>query len=287
MSTVISALTPNSVVTRVGMILGHPMNKNRVMVVVEGNDDKKVYGRLFDKNTVEVYPLGSCNNFDALLSTLNPKFYPRLAVIKDADFEHIVGYEYTYPNLFRTDAHDVESMMMTDVFYEAFKMEFLDGDDDLLKNMMAVHTELLPLSWLKLSCKELKRSIDFGTFTLYNFYKGDAAADLVEITKVLNKIPENVIKGVPTMSDIDDVKKKYGAVDDKQLNNGHDLCSGFAYKFKVLKGGKSKLNIDSMTKVLRTAFTMAQFSKTHLYSTMYAWAEKEGLHIFRERNQMT
>lgn len=282
MSTVISSLTPSSVVARVGMILSHPMYKNRVLVVVEGNDDKKVYGRMFNKNTVDVYPLGSCNNFDSLLKTLNPKFYPRLVVIKDADFEHIVGYEYVYPNLFRTDTHDAETMMMTDAFYEVLKMEFLDGDDTLLKNMLKVHDEILPLSWLKLASKDMKRLINFGSFSTYKFYQGDSPADLVKITKVLNQIPENVAKGVPTDADVNSVKSRYGKVDNKQLNNGHDLCNGFAYKFKVLKGGKSELNIDTLEKVLRTAFSVAQFTETRLYKSMYAWSEKEKLHIFRE-----
>lgn len=282
MSTVISALTTSSVVARIGMILSHPIYNNKVLIVVEGSDDKKLYGRMFDENTVEVYPLGSCNNFDVLLKTLNPKYYPRLAVIKDADFEHILGYEYTYQNLFRTDTHDAETMMMTDVFYDSLKMEFLDSDNSMLNEMMNVHTELLPLSWLKLSCKDLKRSINFGTFTLYNFYKGDAPADIMEITKVLNKIPDNIAKGVPTESEIDGIKKKYGTIDNKQLNNGHDLCSGFAYKFKVMKGGKGELSIDSLAKVLRTAFTMTQFHETQLYANMYTWAKKEGLQIFRK-----
>lgn len=282
MSTVISSLTPSSVVARVGMILGHPMYKSKVLLVVEGNDDKKVYGRMFDKDIVIVYPLGSCNNFDILLKTLNPKFYPRLAVIKDADFEHIVGLEYTYPNLFRTDTHDAETMMMTDAFYEVLKMEFLDGDENLLKNMMSVHSEILPLSWLKLACKEQKRLINFGTFSTYRFYQGDSPADIGKIAKVLSKIPENVAKGVPTVTDVNAVKSKYGAVDNKQLNNGHDLCNGFAYKYKVLKGGKSELNIDTLEKVLRTSFTMSQFANTHLYASMEAWAAKEKLKIFRE-----
>lgn len=282
MSTVISSLTPNSVVARVGMILSHPIYKKRVLVVVEGNDDKKIYGRMFDNGTVDIYPLGSCNNFDSLLKTLNPKFYPRLAVIKDADFEHIVGYEYVYPNLFRTDTHDAETMMMTDAFYEVMKMEFLDGDDTLLKNMMIVHDEMLPLSWLKLSCKDMKRLINFGVFSTYKFYQGDSPADIGKITKILNQIPENVATGVPSEAEVNAVKDKYGKINNNQLNNGHDLCSGFAYKYKVLKGGKSELNIDTMERVLRTAYTMAQFADTQLYESMYAWAEKEGLNIFRE-----
>ena len=281
MSTVISSLTPQSVVTRVGMKLSHPMYKSRVLVVVEGNDDKKVYGRMFEKNLVDVYPLGSCNNFDLLLKTLNAKFYPRLAVIKDADFEHIIGYEYTYPNLFRTDTHDAETMMMTDEFYESFKMEFLDGDDKLLMQMRSVHDEMLPLSWLKLACKDLSKQINFGSFSTYKFYQGAAPADIGKITNVLNKIPDNVINGVPTDTEIKTVKKKYGAVDKMQLNNGHDLCNGFAYKYKAIKGRNNELNVDSLEKVLRTAFTMAQFVHTKLYVDMNAWAEKEGLHIFR------
>jgi len=58
--------------------------------------------------------------------------------------------------------------------------------------------------------------------------------------------------------------------------------NGFAYKFKVVTGGKKELNIDTLEKVLRTSFTLAQFVNTQLYASMYEWAEKEGLHIFRE-----
>ena len=280
MNTVISSQTPNTVTTRVRMLLSHPIYKKRVLVVVEGNDDKKVYGRLFDKNKVDIYPLGGCSQYETLLKTFNSKYYPRLAVIKDADFEHIVGHEYDFPNLFRTDTHDAETMMMTNAFYESFKMEFLDGDDAVLAEMMKVHDEMMPLSWLKLACKELNKGIDFGSFSLYNFYKGDVSVDVDICRKVLNKIPENVTIGIPTDSDIDGVKNKYCTVDKNNLNNGHDLCDGFAYKYKAL-GNKNEIKIDALEKVLRTAFTMMQFQQTKLYSDMSAWADKEGLTIFR------
>lgn len=281
MNTVIASQTSNTVTTRVRMILAHPIYKSRVLVIVEGNDDKKVYGRLFDKEKVEIYPLGGCCHYESLLSSLNSKYYPRLVVIKDADFEHIVGYEYEYPNLFRTDTHDAETMMMTDTFYESFKTEFLDGNDDVLAEMMKVHNEIMPLSWLKLACKDLNKKVNFGTFSLYNFYKGDTIIDVEACRKVLNKIPENVSIGVPTDYDIDMVKNKYGIVDNNNLNNGHDICDGFAYKYKSLDN-KKEINIVALEKVLRTAFTMIQFKETKLYSDMSAWANKEGLSLFRQ-----
>ena len=49
MNTVIASQTSNTVTTRVRMLLAHPIYKERVLVVVEGNDDKKVYGRLFER----------------------------------------------------------------------------------------------------------------------------------------------------------------------------------------------------------------------------------------------
>ena len=281
MNSVIASQTSNTVTTRVRMILAHPIYKNRVLLVVEGNDDKKVYGRLFDRDKVDIYPIGGCGHYETLLSSLNSKFYPRLAVIKDADFEHIVGYEYEFPNLFRTDTHDAETMMMTDTFYESFKTEFLDGNDDVLAEMMKVHDEMMPLSWLKLACKEMNKKVNFGTFSLYNFYKGDTAVDVEACRNILNKIPENASIGVPTESDIDGVKRKYGAVDKNKLNNGHDLCDGFAYKYKAL-GNKNEINIEALEKVLRTAFTMMQFKETKLYSDMAAWADSEGLSLFRK-----
>ena len=280
MNTVIASQTSNTVTTRIKMILAHPIYKSRVIVVVEGKDDKKVYGRLFDKEKVEIYPLGGCCHYKSLLSSLNSEYYPRLAVIKDADFDHIVGYEYEFPNLFRTDTHDAETMMMTDTFYELFKIEFLDGDDDVLTEMMKVHDEMMPLSWLKLACKVLNKKVNFGTFSLFNFYKGETFVDIDSCRNVLNKIPENVSIGVPTDSEIDGIKNKYSAVDKNILNNGHDICNGFAYKYKAL-GKKNEINTDVLEKVLRTAFTIKQFKETKLYSDMAEWAESEGLKLFR------
>ena len=280
MNSVIASLTPQSYVTRFDMLLGHPIYKKKILVIVEGDDDKKVYGRMFDKEVVDVRSIGGCNNFNDILTQLNPKYYPRLAVIKDADFEHIVGYEYTFPNLFRTDSHDVETMMMTDAFYEVFKMEYLKGKESELLKLMKVHDELLPLSWLKLACKDLGKNINFGAFSLYMFYKGNTDVDVDECRNVLNRKPENATIGVPTDSEIARIKSKYGEVDKSQLNNGHDICDGFAYKNKAL--GYKEISIDSLEKVLRTAFTMMQFEKTKLYAEMSAWANKEGLSLFRQ-----
>jgi hypothetical protein len=281
MSTVTSSLTTGSIVTRIGMIIGHPTFKDKVMVVVEGNDDKKLYGRLFKKETVQVYPYGGCDKYEILLATLNPKCQHQLMVIKDADFENITGYEYQYPNLFRTDTHDAETMMMTEEFYTAFLAEFLDGDDSKLAEIMKVHDELLPLSWFKLTCRDMARKVDFSTFKLYKFYQGDRPSDIEKCTKILKQKPENIAVGIPTNTEIEAVKSKYGHLPNNQLNNGHDICYGFAYKYKVLNKGKGEISVDSLEKVLRTSYTMVLFSQTKLYSDIKAWADKEGLSLFR------
>lgn len=281
MSTVTSSLTSESIVTRIGMIIGHPTFKDKVMVVVEGSDDKKLYGRLFKKETVQVYPFGGCDNYKLLLTTLNKRFRHQLMVIKDADFEHVIGYEYQFPNLFRTDTHDAEIMMMTDDFYAALKAEFLDGDDDKLSEMKIVHDELLPLSWFKLTCKDMARKVDFGTFKVFKFYQGDGPVDIGKCTKVLRQKPENVAANIPSISDIDVIKTKYEQVSKDQLNNGHDICYGFAYKYKVLTNGKGEISVDSLEKVLRTSYTIDLFSRTKLYSDIKTWSDKEGLSIFR------
>lgn len=266
MSTVTGSLTSGSIITRIRMIISHPTFKGKVMVVVEGADDKKLYGRLFKKDTVQVYPYGGCDKYDLLLTTLNPRYQHQLMVIKDADFEHITGCEYHYPNLFRTDTHDAETMMMTEDFYAVFKAEFLDGDDSKLDEMKKVHDELLPLSWFKLACKEMSRKVDFGTFKVYKFYQGNGPVDIEKCTKVLSQKPENIAAGIPTSSEMEAVKTKYGHVPNNQLNNGHDICYGFAYKYKTLDTGKGEISIDSLEKVLRASYTIALFSQTKLYS---------------------
>lgn len=279
MNTVIASQTSGSITARIKMLLNHPNFRDRVIVVVEGNDDKKIYSKMVDNEKVQIYPSGGCCHYKNLLSTLNPKFCSKLAVIKDADFDNIVGKDYDFQNLFRTDTHDAETMMMTDSFYEAFKFEFLDGDDEKLTEIQNVHDEIMPLSWLKLSCKELDRKVDFN-FSVHQFYKGDSIVDINTCRQVLNKKPENVLAGIPTDYDIEVVKNKYRNVDKYNLNNGHDLCCGLAYKYERIKN--KKIDIKSLEMILRTSFTMTQFKNTKLYSDMEAWASNEGLSLFKE-----
>lgn len=67
------------------------INDGKVIVVVEGSDDKEVYQKVMDANTVCFYVDCNCDKHFVILDALNGRYDNRLLAIKDADFDRIEG----------------------------------------------------------------------------------------------------------------------------------------------------------------------------------------------------
>ena len=277
MNSVLIAQTPASVATGIAMLISHTIYESKTLVVVEGVDDQKLFLKFFNRYFTDIFPLGGCDKMDYLCHNLNTRYVDRFIVIKDSDFDNILGNEYEYYNLFRTDTHDLETMMMTETFYHNFSSEFLDGDEMMMSKIHTVEDEILPLSWLKLTCKANRKSIDFFS-SCHCFYDGSQEVNITDCLTTLARKPENVSIGIPSELDVERIKLSYHIPDNKQLNNGHDLCSGYAYKYKVLTN--KQISIDGIELMLRASYTINMFEETRLFSDIMVWSKTNNRTIF-------
>ena len=122
------------------------VNDGKVIVVVEGPDDKEVYQKVMDANAVCFYVDCNCDKHFVILNALNNKYGNRLLAIKDADFDRLDGTANPYPNMMLTDTHDMEGMIVSECLSE------LQGDDAVRCqgiNLADIYVELEDVSYLK------------------------------------------------------------------------------------------------------------------------------------------
>ena len=99
------------------------VNDGKVVLVVEGPDDKEVYEKVTDAATVCFYVDCNCDKHFVILNALNGRYRNRLLAIKDADFDRLDGTQPPYLNLVLTDTHDMEGMIVEECLPE------LQGED--------------------------------------------------------------------------------------------------------------------------------------------------------------
>jgi hypothetical protein len=111
------------------LISGH-RTIGKFTVLVEGIDDVKVYEKFFLKEKVIVYPTNGCAKLVELVDGLNKNHLESNFIgIKDADYDVLNHVSYPYPNLFMTDKHDLETMMISEETLENIMKEFLRYED--------------------------------------------------------------------------------------------------------------------------------------------------------------
>lgn len=274
-NSVIESITPAGKAVEISMTLNNQIYQHRLLVLVEGPDDKLLYQKLFNEDTTEIEAVGNCGYFKKILE-FNRDKSDRFIVIKDSDFENIIGFFYIYPNLFRTDTHDAETLMMTKKFKQNFKYEFLENKAEYLEHVQNVKEELKPLSYIKLHNVANRLSLKFEKCS--KFYNGKPQLTLTDCINTIDEIPKNKLDQHHREEDIKATISKYPEIDLMQLTNGHDLCEGIIYKCKTFN---IKINKDAIPHHLRMQYSLEDFKKTKLYSDIMQWASKHKYKIFK------
>ena len=92
-----------------------PKNAGKVLVLVEGWEDTLVYDKFFVSSRVRLMDCGGCNDALGIYTSIR-KIAPKLerVLILDSDFKYFYGRNIKHANVFYTDTHDMETMVMFD-----------------------------------------------------------------------------------------------------------------------------------------------------------------------------
>lgn len=265
----VTAENPDSIIAKIQLYLNNPQNE-KIIVLVEGIDDKKFFSKFFDENTTQIECCDGCKNVVCVFEKLNPRYEEYMIAIKDADYDILEGKTYTYTNFFLTDCHDLEMMILHNSCVENNLCAecSLPTDSGIVKTVLE---DIKSLSYLRWYNEKNRKGLELKQI-LCNLYKGSNALDCETCLCI---IEGNKGKGVPKKSDLLSFESEYSSVDLFDLSVGHDVCHALALKLKYLcKKENFKCKIhgeEGVSSAIRIAYNASDFKKTKLYTNLKKW----------------
>lgn len=291
----IKALNENSPLSKLnvmGLLFNGQKLYGKVLVLVEGDTDVAVYGYLLGAARFYLYNCGGCKDFVFFISKLNVDHSAECIAIKDADFDRLDGKckEYDkFKNLFLTDTHDLETMMLCDGGKVNSEMEqkmiceyiSVGSTSGLVQRCM---NDLKPLSYVRWYNSRYDLGLKLDKIKCGDLYDNNAVA-LDEWVNRLCKVADNAQKCPATLKeDVAQFKEANSNVDLWQLTNGHDLCGAMAslvrkrqneQRKQMNQEGQSYSRGNDNDKILfsfiQGAYTRQQFEKTALCKQIEQW----------------
>ena len=271
MSTVKSNLDATYTVNLIQMTQNSPIGKNWVWILVEGDDDCKIYPKFFQKDKCKIEQVhGGVAQLKRALNRLQP-FTDKIAGIRDADFCHLSGTYSPLKNLFYTDCHDIEmTMIQNDTVFENILYEY-----SLQTNAAHIKQNVLEESsfvgYVRYYNKINNCSINFEGITfgdivgLQNNHlilqKSLCLQKLnLRSPNITNSIDESIINQFMVSNPINNLY---------QLVNGHDFIKLLSLRinFQVSRG----ISNNDVSKSLRNSYRIDDFKQTNLYSSLLSW----------------
>jgi hypothetical protein len=102
-------LTPNSITSDIRM---RRSQFKGTFIIVEGDTDQRFFKRFVEENLCQIVSAYNKENAIDILEILDKDRFDGVLAIVDADFWRIDGIEYLKANLFLTDTHDLETMIL-------------------------------------------------------------------------------------------------------------------------------------------------------------------------------
>ena len=256
-----SEVATDSRVADVKALFDTHVNEGKVVLVVEGPDDKEVYEKVTDTATVCIYVDCNCEKHFVILDALNGRYCNRLLAIKDADFDRLEGTRPVYSNLVLTDTHDLEGMIV-----EACLSELQGEDAERCRGIKLgeIYSELVDISYLKWFNHRNHCGINFR----------DVALDL-NVESYFNACVASTNNVVSvSVADMYVFKSAHPGVDEKELCNGHDIFERIYVRAHAAK--VSNFAKKPFFRSLRRSYPKDQFVNTSLYRDIKAWEAISG-----------
>ncbi|MDP3105009.1 MAG: DUF4435 domain-containing protein [Candidatus Methanoperedens sp.] len=252
----------------------HPNSKGIVFVFLEGESDIRFFRKLFNLSNckVETIPGGKFKLEECVEKLI--KIYPLIIGIRDADFVHLGATIYKKANVFLTDFHDMEIILVSeDEVFSSLVFEFTDLPKDkhseIRNNIMLSIEQIGYLKWLN-EKENLEYKFGAGFQDLISFVNLKIDFDQY-FARVLSNSPNAKITDKTIILDKMRVLKDTNP-NPLQLCNGHDFMKAFSQYIKRDSSVKN-INDEHVASSCRMAFNFNHYSRTWLYLNTKMWAD--------------
>jgi hypothetical protein len=251
-------------------------------LIVEGEmGDLRVYGRLVDSELCQIIPAYGKENAINALEILEKDDFAGVLAIVDADFWRLEGRKPSSQNLFITDTHDLETMILkSPVLEEKLLAEY--GSAQKIENFIRRHGQnfhqvLLdigrPIGYLRWISLRQNLSLEFEGINFGRFInQRTLVLDIPQLVKtVKNKSGRpDLIEG-DLQNAIDEVTEPDH--DPWDVCVGHDLICILSLGLRNVLGSNNANDVkpELLEKFLRAAYESSYFFATHLYQSLKNW----------------
>ncbi|WP_439899181.1 hypothetical protein [Photobacterium leiognathi] len=211
-----------------------------------------------------------------LVDKLNESSGKDIYGIVDADFDHLTGQKYN--NIFLTDKHDAEIMMLNDEFMSDFITEHTKTDFLTEMDIDNVSSTLLSdiinvcnlIGLVKFACNILDVN---AMFKGLNYISEDIVLiDNFNVTVDIDLLISKVLERSPRadLSEKVNIIKKYDEICEVrhchyQTANGHDFCLILSKVFCQNFSNDKNIKTKDVERYLRCKYTHEHFKKTELF----------------------
>lgn len=261
--------------------ISHPNNMGIVFVFLEGESDIKLFRKIFNlaKCKVETIPGGKFKLEECVGKLV--EIFPHIIGIRDADFVHLGAKQYKKANIFMTDFHDMEMIIISeDEVFSALIFEHLDlpneKHSDIRNNILISIEQIGYLKWLNEE-ENLQYKFETGFQDLISFVNLEINFEEY-FTRILSNSPNAKI------TDKTIILAKMKVLKDKnpdplQLCNGHDFMKGFS-QFVKQEYNVKNVNHGHIASSCRMTFSIEHYSRTELYVNTKTWADNNNCVIY-------
>ena len=266
-------------------------------LIVEGQTaDLRVYKRLIDPEQAQVTPAYNKDNALAALEILENTNFLGVVAIVDADFWRLEGVEQTSPNLFITDTHDLETMLLESPSLEKLLDEF--GSEGKIVNFIAnskmdfrqaLLTAARPIGYLRWASQRNNLSLTFEGIIFSRFINRDTLH--IDISELIREVKNKSRRHNLSESDLQD---KIDALTDSKHDPwdiccGHDLVGILSFGLYRVLGSNQRREVEPevLEKFLRAGYESTYFLSTQLYQSLRGWeASNPPFRIFSTEQQV-
>jgi len=261
--------------------ISHPNNKGITFVFLEGESDIRLFRKIFNpaNSKVETIPGGKSKLEECIGKFIND--YPLIIGIRDADFIHLENQTYSKSNIFLTDLHDMEMMLISeDELFSALMFEYTsltkDKHSEVRNNILISIHQIGLLKWLN-DIEDLKYKFDVGFQDLISF--ANLEIDFNQyFLRMLSKSPKAKITDISIVSQKIQ-KLKETTPDPFQLCNGHDFMKALSQYIRETSQAKT-IDNEIISSSFRMTFTHTHFTKTKLFNDTKSWADSNNCILY-------
>jgi hypothetical protein len=259
------------------------------IIIVEGDTDARLYGKFISKETCEIEIAWNKENALQVNEILTSESIEGIIIIADSDFDRLEGLVHKYSNVFLTDYHDLELML---IFSPALdKVLWQYGSENKLRKIPRPRELLInaafPIGLLRWISSKLQRnlSLDFDGIRFRKFI------DKTTLEININRLVQIVVsRSIINDSIANELKPKVKellqkGLDKSQICVGHDLVEILLIGFRRKLGSTNNLDLVSLDNALRIAYDFNCFSSSSLFSRLMEWQITNGTYkIFSSPN---